>query len=254
MKDGTEEESFFLLHERLQAWPRLALAVFLPPGGQQWICVESVCREYVEKLCADLSTILHPLQIIFVPVEERLTWLKWQHQAQRITAPAWGRLKRKSELKDLLSRDSNVDERILEYANDLVYVSGTSEPFIAICMVPRLPVLISKGEDNSNTRRKMKRMQRLLNPLPVADPVLTMEAPYITHTLDPTVWWHTDIGYDLWMAEPGVYQLTKVNSHGQPVGRGGDNFVPPFAFYRVPATKESVEVSGWSTAILSLAF
>ena len=235
MKDGAEEESFYLLHERLQAWPRLALAVFLPPGGQQWICVESVCREYVEKLCVDLSTFPHPLQIFFVPVEERLTWLKWQHQGARITAPAWGRLKRKSELKELLSKDLNLDKRILKHANDLVYVAGpgTSESTILLFIVPRLPVPISKGKNNSKTGRKTKRMQRLLHPL-LGDPVLARQAPPGAHMLDPTVWWHPNIRYDLQLIQFPAYRLTKPDGHGQRAVKGGDDFVLPFAYYAVP--------------------
>ena len=101
MKAGTEEESVYLLHDHLKGWPHLALAAF--PASQQWICVESVCREFVEKLCGHLSTFPHPLQIFFIPMDECLTWFQWQHQRSRITAPAWGQLKRRFELEDLLS-------------------------------------------------------------------------------------------------------------------------------------------------------
>ncbi|KAF8320244.1 hypothetical protein F5887DRAFT_1087885 [Amanita rubescens] len=233
VRDGTEEESFFLLNERLQAWPRLALTVFLPPGGQKWICVESACREYVEKLCIDLSTFTHPLQIFFVPVEERLTWLKWQHRGRRITVPAWGRLKRRSELKELLSKDNKMDERILKYANDLVYIDGMTESTVFLCMVPRLPVPILKGEDNSNTRKKYKRMQRLLQPL-LGDPVLARQAPPAAHMMDPTVWWHPNIRYDLEVINMPLYRLTKPDSHGWRPVKGGDDFLLPFAFFEVP--------------------
>jgi hypothetical protein len=155
MKDGTKQESFYLLHERLQAWPHLALAVFLPPGGVQWICVESARREYVEKLCVNLSTFVHPLQIFLVPVNKRLTWLKWQHQGLPI-APAWGRLKRKSELQELLLQDASFDKRILKYSNNLVFVNWTTESLVGLYIVPCLPVPISKGEDNLKPRQKTK--------------------------------------------------------------------------------------------------
>jgi hypothetical protein len=233
MKDGTEEESFYLLDERLQTQPRLALAVFLPPGGQKWICVESGCREYVEKLCVDLSTFPHPLQIYLVPVEERLTWLKWQHWGRQITAPAWGRLKRRSELKELLSKDTKMDERILKYANDLVYVDGTTESTVFLYIVPLLPVPMLKGEDNSNTPEKTKRMQRLLQPL-LGNPVVARQAPPAAHVMDPTVWWYPDIRYDLELINFPVYRLTKPGSHGRRPVKGGDDFVLPFAFYEVP--------------------
>lgn len=150
MKEGAEEESFYLIHERLQAWPRLALAAFLPPGGVRWICVESARREYVEKLCINLSTFVHPLQIFLVPVGERSTWLKWQHQGPP-AGPAWGRLERKSKLKDLLLQDSSLDEKLIKYADDLVFVSWTTESTVGLYIVPRLPVAIS-SKANPNTR------------------------------------------------------------------------------------------------------
>jgi hypothetical protein len=233
LKDGTEEQSFYLLNERLQAWPHLALAVFLPQGGQKWICVESVCRAYVEKLCVHLSTFPHPLQIFLIPVEERLTWLKWQHQGQRITFPAWGRLKRRSKLKELLSKDSKMDKRILKYANDLVYIDGTTESTVFLCIVPRLPVPILNGEDKPNTRKKTKLKQRLLQPL-LGDPVLARQAPPAAHMMDPTVWWHPNIRYDLEAIRFLVYRLTKPDSHGRRPVKGGDDFVLPFAIYEVP--------------------
>jgi hypothetical protein len=156
IKSGTEEESIYLLHNHLKVWSHLAVAAF--PASQQWICMESVCREHVEKLCVHLSTFPHPLQIFFIPVDEHLNWLQWQHQTSRITAPAWVQLKKRSELEEMLSMDSKLDERILKYANDLAFVSKlTPRPFLQLVIVPRLPVPISynnSGQDNSNTCQK----------------------------------------------------------------------------------------------------
>ena len=137
-------------------WSHLAIAAF--PASEQWICVESVCWEHVEKLCVHLSMFPHPLQIFFIPVDERLNWLHWQHQTIHIMAPAWVRLEKRSELEEMISMGSKLDKRILKYANDLAFVSRlTSEPFIQLVLVPRLPVPISynnSGQDNSNMHRK----------------------------------------------------------------------------------------------------
>ena len=242
IKPGFEEESVYLLHDCLKAWPRLAVAAF--PASQQWICVESDRREYVEKLCVHLSTFHHPLQIIFVPMDEHLTWLHWQHQTSRITAPAWVRLKRRSELEELLSMDPILDKRILKYANALAFVgltpeptNQTSEPTIQLVLVPRLLVPISNnvsGQDNSNTRRN-KRMPRLLHTSPLGDPLpagdYLRDVITLDHHLDPTVWWHPHMRYNLQEIEFGVYRLIKPN-HKRAV-KGGDDFIPPFAFFRV---------------------
>jgi hypothetical protein len=137
-------------------------------------------------------------------------------------------------LKELLSKDSKMDERILKYANDLVYIDGSTESTVFLCMVPRLPVPILNGEDDSNTRKKTKLTQRLLQPL-LGDPVLARQAPPAAHMMDPTVWWHPNIHYDLEVINLPIYRLTKHDSHDRrrPV-KGGDDFVLPFAIYEVP--------------------
>ncbi|KAF8643991.1 hypothetical protein AX14_009518 [Amanita brunnescens Koide BX004] len=101
VRDGTELESFYLLNDRLQARPCWAISVLLPPASKHWICVEPDSRENVEQLCLDLSMFPHPLQIHFVPVEERTHWLGWRPTKDTTGAPRWSRFKRRRELQDL---------------------------------------------------------------------------------------------------------------------------------------------------------
>ncbi|KAF8318845.1 hypothetical protein F5887DRAFT_1166918 [Amanita rubescens] len=72
VQDGSEEETFWTLQDRLRALPGLAYAIVLPPRGRMWIGVESISRTNVEELCKNLSTIRHPLEILLVPVNERV--------------------------------------------------------------------------------------------------------------------------------------------------------------------------------------
>ena len=134
---------------------------------------------------------------------------------------------------------SKLDERILKYANNLAFVGRLmSEPFIQLILVPRLPVPISynnSGQDNLNTHRK-KRMPRLLHTSPLGDPLLIGDPLRkiipLAHNLDPAVWWHPNMCYNLQMVEFGVYCLIKPN-HKQAI-KGRDYLVLPFAFCRVP--------------------
>ena len=144
-------------------------------------------------------------------------------------------------MRELLWQDANFDERLLKYANDLVFIDWTNESTVGVHIVLRLPVPISKGENNTNRRRKTKRMQQLLHPLPLGIPctpdnldMSRKEAMRIAHMFDPIVWWHPNIRYGLLSVETGIYGLTKLNSHGEPFVKGRDDFCPPFAFFRAP--------------------
>ena len=81
-------------------------------------------------------------------------------------------------------------------------------------------------------------MQRMVDPkdlgIPWGPDVASREAMRIAHMFDPTVWWHPNIRYSLQNIEAGVYRLTKINRHGERAVKGVDDFVPPFAFYKVP--------------------
>ena len=235
-KNGTEEESFFLLCDRLKARRQWGISVVLPPGAKEWICVESQSRENVEKLCIHLSTFRHPLQIIFVPVRERLQWLNWQHhQTQRITAPAWVRIKNKSILKELLlSSGSKYDKRVLNYANDLAYVPWSNESWVFIWIVPRLPLPISNGDLEGESKRgpKTKQMQRLLHPMMLGDPLEATRGMSVAHMIDPSVWWKPKTRYELENVGPGTFQLANPKSKRKVMG--GETYVLPFAFYAVP--------------------
>ena len=234
-KEGYEEESLFLLHERLEVQAHLAVSVFIPQCSRGWISVESTGRENVEKLCINLSTFPHPLEIGFVPVEERVDLMAWHHTASPINSPSWVRLKRLSELRELLEKDRQFDKRLLRYANDLAYVQGKlKNGLLLICLVPRLLVPIDGGmsvdekEGGQKKRRRRKRVHRLLHPK-MLDP---KEAKKIAHPLDPNVWWFPDRTYDLERIVRGVYELAKPKSRR--TLRGGDLLMPPFAYYTMP--------------------
>ncbi|KAF8346789.1 hypothetical protein F5887DRAFT_1072882 [Amanita rubescens] len=245
--EGAEEECFFLLHRRLQAHSDWAVSVFLPPNGRrrQWICVESTSRENVERLCLNLSTIPHPLEILFVPAEQRVEWIDWHYMSSPIKSPSWVRLKRMSELQDLVERDLEFDERLLRYANDLAYVKKTLETgFLLICLVPRLLPPIERDmsvekEQGEKERQRRKRVPRLLHPKALGGAKETMD---IAHPLDPNVWWVPKRIYELDRVarSPGVYKLAKPKS--KKTLRGGDCYMPPFAYYPIPV--EGVHAAG----------
>ncbi|KAF8346158.1 hypothetical protein F5887DRAFT_1184931 [Amanita rubescens] len=232
--DGAEEESFFLLEDRLKVRPRWAISVFLPPASRQWICVESTSREYVEELCQNLSTFPHPLQILPIPIDERLQWLGCRDTTPTIKAGTWIRVKKKHELKELLREDPKVDKGLVRYANDLGYVHRVfSDSLLAICLVPRLLVPIESDfvdEENRKICRRKRRCPRLLHPNLLRG---HKDAVHVVDRLDPNVWWNPKTLYDM---EPivrgqGVYQLAKPN--WKKTVKGGDNFLPPFAYYAV---------------------
>jgi hypothetical protein len=223
------------VRDRLKVRPQWAISVFLPPGGQRWICVQSNSRENVEKLCINFSTFPHPLQIFFVPVKERLDWLPRHHEAPRITPPAWVRIKKKSELYDLF-KTGFFDETVYKYANDLAYVPWTDGTMVIVCPIPRLPLPISSGDSGEadlKRRPKTKRRQRLLHPMMLGDSQVASRAMNVAHMIDPSVWWQPKSRYGLKNISPGVYQLTKPNS--QKTVMGGDKFVLPFAYCLLPS-------------------
>lgn len=238
-KEGAEEESFFLLHERLRGQPEWAFSVFLPPCSRGWILVESTSQATVTKLCFNLSTFPRPLNVLFVPAEERVQWIDWHYTASSIESPSWVRLKRTSELQDLIQKDLEFDERLLSYANDLAYVQGISEDgLLQICLVPRLLLPVEKdasvdekeGADKLKRPRR-KRVPRLLHPKALGDP---KEAADIAHSLDPNVWWAPKRTYELERMRivPGVYELARPKS--KMTLMGGDPYMFPFAYFTMP--------------------
>ncbi len=236
MKEGAEEECFFLLHERLIVRPCLAVSVFLPPLCRGCICVESTSEGNVVELCRDLSTIPVPLDILFVPAEKRVDWIDWRHTSSPIKSPSWVRLKRTSELKHLLENDREFDKRLVRYAKDLAYVQGRMENgLLLICLIPRLllpierDVSVDEKEGGEQKPRRRKRDRRLLHPKMLGDPKEGMD---VAHPLDPNVWWAPKRTYELEQIVPGVYELAKPKS--KRTLRGGDLYMPPFAYYTMP--------------------
>ena len=161
--------------------------------------------------------------------------MAWHHTASPIKSPSWVRLKKISELRELLVKDRQFDKRLLRYANDLAYVQGElKNGLLLICLVPRLLVPIDGGmsvdekEGGQKKRRRRKRVHRLLHPKTL-DP---KEAMKIAHPLDPNVWWFPDRMYDLERIVRGVYELAKPKSRR--TLRGSDLLMPPFAYYTMP--------------------
>lgn len=112
-----------------------------------------------------MSTFPHPLDIRYIPVDERHDWLRVKHTTPTITSNSWVRLKRRAELQVLLE-----NERLIKYAKDLAYVHRwLTDSLVMICLVPRLLVpIISEDAGHEEAGRKKKRCQRILHPqLPI---------------------------------------------------------------------------------------
>jgi hypothetical protein len=236
VKEGAEEECFFLLHDRLNIRPCLAVSVFLPPCGRGCICIESTSEANVVELCRDLSSIPVPLDILFVPAEKRVDWIEWRYTSSPIKSPSWVRLKTTSELKVLLENDRKFDKRLIRYAKDLAYVQGRMENgLLLICLVPRLllpierDVSVDEKEEGERKPHRRRRVPRLLHPKMLGDPKEAMDR---AHALDPSVWWAPNRTYELERIIPGVYELAKPKS--KRTLRGGDLYMPPFAYYTMP--------------------
>ncbi|KAF8328620.1 hypothetical protein F5887DRAFT_924204 [Amanita rubescens] len=226
VQDGSEEETFWTLQDRLRALPGLAYAIVLPPRGRMWIGVESVSRTNVEELCKNLSTIRHPLEILLVPVDKRVGWLNWHPKSRCLRSPSWGRLQKHSKLGEL-----DVDSDLMKYAGDLAFVlNAESESTVVICLVPRLLVkngIHASGDMNEDERKRprRKRLPRLLHPKAIGDHTEIME---IAPRMDPNVWWQPGSRQELILVEDGIYRFAKER-------KGDDQYIPPFALFKVPA-------------------
>jgi hypothetical protein len=143
------------MHKRLLLCPRLAISILLPPSGQMWIAVESTSQANVVELCLNLWTIVHPLEILLVPVEERTTWLNWKSTTPRLVFPSWAWLQRRSVLKSL-----GLERNLFKYARDLAFMFEVERGSkVVICLVPRLPIKTCDGK-----KRRTLHLQLLLDP------------------------------------------------------------------------------------------
>ena len=236
IKNGMVEETLWAMHDRLRERPQLALSVFMPPQSDNWICIESTSHKNVVELCVDLSTVYQPPNVLFVPVDQRVQWITWCPTTPRIKSPSWVRIKKRSELRDLLDKDHNIDQRLLKYANDLAYVhEAFNESKVLIYLVPRLLVEVGRqgSTDYRDEQKKLRRQQlpRLLHPNTISEPTPGTET---THPLHPTVWWNPKCFYDLVAIKPGVCQLANPKTHKRTID--GDDLVPPFAIFYVPVS------------------
>jgi hypothetical protein len=228
------------MHDRLYERPELALSVFMPPQGDDCICIESTSRKNAVELCVDLSTVHQPPKVLFVPEAERVQWVTWCPTTPRIKSPSWVRIKKKSELTELLDKDHNLDQRLLKYGKDLAYVHrlGDDSSSVVICVVPRLLVEVgwqgsADYRDDEQKKRRRQRLPRLLHPSMISEP--TPEGTETIHHLHPSVWWKPKRFYGLVAdVDPGVYHL--VNPKTQKRMSGGDLLVPPFAIFCVPVS------------------
>ena len=124
------------MYNRLYERPGLASSVLMPPTSHNCICIESTSHQNVVELCVDLSTVQQPPNVVFVPLAECVQWVNWSPPTPRIKSPSWVRMKKRSQLRDLLDKDHYLDERLLKYGNDLGYVSHISHSHVEMFLVP----------------------------------------------------------------------------------------------------------------------
>ena len=246
IKKGTVEETFWAMHDRLYERPELALSVLMPPQSDDCICIESTSHKNAVELCVDLSTVRQPPNVLFVPEAKRVQWVTWCPTTPGIKCPSWVRIKKKSELRNLLDKDHNLQKRLLKYGNDLAYVHQMRGDSVVIYLVPRLLVEVGRqgSADYRDEQKKgrRQRLPRLLHPNMISEPTPGTETIL---PLDPSVWWKPKRFYDLMplhpVDNPDVYCL--VNPKTQKIIISGDPFVPPFAMFAVPVNALQSDVA-----------
>ncbi|KAF8716481.1 hypothetical protein AX14_012313 [Amanita brunnescens Koide BX004] len=156
---GMVEETFWAMYNRLYERPGLVSSVLMPPTSHNCICIESTSHQNVVELCVDLSTVQQPPNAVFVPLAECVQWVNWSPPTPRIKSPSWVRMKKRSQLRDLLDKDHYLNERLLKYGNDLGYVSHISHSHVEMFLVPRLLVEVGRqgSADYRNEQKKRRR-------------------------------------------------------------------------------------------------
>ncbi|KAM6499078.1 hypothetical protein JOM56_004586 [Amanita muscaria] len=128
--ESDQTHALWVIHDRLEKTPHLAISASSSPHNRGWIAIESTSIAAVEKLCQTVSAIPQPPRIEFVSPDERIECLRL-----------------------------GVDERLAKFSKDLVLVHNTaSYPLVDLFVIPRLPVRLGPSS-------KKTRVPRLLLPL-----------------------------------------------------------------------------------------
>lgn len=203
---GQEIYTMMAASETLKVRPRWALAVIASLRKTGWVAIESWSLANVEALCHNISTIQRPMDIRFVPLEERLDWLVCGKQHTKPKSPGWARFKPASVLRSL-----NLKPSILRYAKELALVTSCVHyPFLDVLVIPRLPVSDTQSGPENQTRTRKRTRQRLLHPYTF--PSKQEERRASDFHYDPSLFWFPTKEPKLMMTRPNVYRFSKKNS------------------------------------------
>ncbi|KAM6489086.1 hypothetical protein JOM56_015498 [Amanita muscaria] len=209
--ESDQTHALWVIHDRLEKTPHLAISASSSPHNRGWIAIESTSIAAVEKLCQNVSAIPQPPRIEFVSPDERIECLRVPNNCPHTDCPGWARVKSRAVLHQL-----GVDERLAKFSKDLVLVHNTaSYPLVDLFVIPRLPVRLGPWS-------KKTRVPRLLLPL------LFQQVYQKTYAdLYPrNIFWYPDkAGLVLEKQTGGIAQLCGL--------RVTESFLPPFCLPRV---------------------
>jgi hypothetical protein len=203
---GQEIYSLMAASDTLKARPRWALAVIASLRKSGWIAVEAQSLANVEELCQNISTVIRPMDICLVPLEERIDWLLAGKHDAKPTSPGWARIKRVSVLKSL-----NLKPPLLRYARDLALVTSCLHyPYVDVMVIPRLPVMEPFSGDENQPKPRKRTRRRLLHPYTF--PSMRQERIASNFQFDPSLFWSPTKEPKLTMTSPDVYRFKNKNS------------------------------------------
>ncbi|KAM6499048.1 hypothetical protein JOM56_004556 [Amanita muscaria] len=207
--ESDQTHALWVIHDRLEKTPHLAISASSSPHNRGWIAIESTSIAAVEKLCQTVSAIPQPPRIEFVSPDERIECLRVPNNRPHTDCPGWARVKSRAVLHQL-----GVDERLAKFSKDLVLVhNAASYPLVDLFVIPRLPVRLGPSS-------KKTRVPRLLLPL------LFQQVYQKTYAdLYPrNIFWYPDkAGLVLEKQTGGIAQLRGL--------RVTESFLPPFCVF-----------------------
>ncbi|KAM6491817.1 hypothetical protein JOM56_012676 [Amanita muscaria] len=137
--ESDQTHALWVIHDRLEITPHLAISASSSPYYRGWIAIESTSIAAVNELCQNVSAIPQPPRIEFISPDERIECLRVPYDRPRTDCPGWARVK---------------------FSKDLVLIHNTaSYPLVDFFAVPRLPVR------QDPLSKKKTRAPRLLLPL-----------------------------------------------------------------------------------------
>ncbi|KAM6498973.1 hypothetical protein JOM56_006921 [Amanita muscaria] len=156
--ESDQTHALWVIHDRLEITPHLAISASSSLYYRGWIAIESTSIAAVNELCQNVSAIPQPPRIEFISPDERIECLRVPYDRPRTDCPGWARVKSRAVLHQL-----GVDERLTRFSKDLVLIhNAASYPLVDFFAVPRLPPtyselhLFSEGfESASNHSFKM---------------------------------------------------------------------------------------------------